>query len=412
MKDTGTRIDEAVALIENENFQNTGADQQANRYRANWLRLQAEFSNLTFAYGTIGPNPLNNESWQKGGGSSVLIKAVAKFKMKLAKKRVIQERRRKEGRAHEQGGYQREFDNLPAITRRGALKGLAKDMYDPGPRANELARRGCQMMDMYYGDDGNHNNHLWRLRRPLIAELVHYAMEFHRPRTWVNRAKGQGDGRWVRPAEKPFDPNKPGWQAFKEAFPNAKNPGNWHQPATTAVYGQSATKEMSKIIRECVREFGGTIIFDIKGVFGHNLLGPAATRHVGDTDLELEDILNSVRGRITTDVIPFGNGYVHFKWGGRSVVPTRAHFLMNWNWNPRFGGKTMNTMFNRKGEPGANMFWTDYLEAIMTNDLTHGLSPNWNKLEDFPHGTVVAPHGRGKAAAIEELADVLSGTRA
>lgn len=408
MKSTEARIDDAIRLMSPANNANAAANQAQDPYNANLQRLDREFSNTTFAYGTVGPNPLNGESWQQGGGSSVLIKAVAKFKLKLRKKQFIEARRQARGQAPGQGGYAQEFDRLPAFTRRRALQGLFDDMYDPGPRANELAIQGCQMMDMFYGVPDNHNNHLWRRRNPVIAEFIHYAMEFHQPRTWVER----GHGRWQRPAEIPFDANKPGWQAFKEAFPTAREPGYRHQPATTSAYGQSATKEMSKIIRECVKEFGGTIIFDIKGVFGHNFLGPQATRHLGDTDLELEEIFNTVRGRVTNPVIPFGNGSVHFQWGGRSVVPTRAHFLMNWNWNPRFGGKTMNTMFNRKGEPGSNMFWVDYLETIMTHTHAHGLSANWNKLEDFPQGTPVGPNGTGKAAAIEALAAVLSGTPA
>ena len=408
MKDTATRIYEAMDLIHNKNIQNVTENQQQNLPPDLFiLTLQREFQNTKFIYGTVGSNPINSKNLLVGGGSSTVVRAIAKLKINKRKKDTEKIYRYKNLPANDP--RQRKFHQLPKFIQRKALEDLVKNTYDPGARINQLILQGCQMMDMYYGVHGNESNYLWRKRNQVIAEFIHYAMQFHTPHhTWEKA----GHERWERPAQMPFDPNKPGWQAFKEAFPTAREPGWRHQPATTAVYGQSATKEMSKIIRECVRSLGGTIIFDLKGVYGHNLFGPHTTRHLGDTDLELEDILNSVNGRITTSVIPFGEGHVEFQWGGKPVVPTRAHFLVNWNWNPLASGITMNTSFNRRGEPGADFGWVDYLNAVMSDNYLHGLSPNWEKLDHFPPEFAEGTNGQENAAAIEALAGFLSGTPA
>ncbi|NBC34231.1 MAG: hypothetical protein GVY13_16265 [Alphaproteobacteria bacterium] len=130
---------------------------------------------------------------------------------------------------------------------------------------------------------------------------------------------------------------------------------------------------------------------------------------LSDTDVELEDILNSVNGRLTTSVIPFGQGRVQFHWGGKPVVPTRAHFLVNWNWSPERGGRLMNTRCNRQGEPGADFSWEDYLDAVMTYNHMHGLSNNWEKLNNFPPEIAAYGNGPARAAAIEAFAHVLRG---
>lgn len=398
MKDTATRINEALEQINIGNFNPDPASskdvQRLAKYASNYTSLKGQFRNIKFVYGTTGPNALNKNNFQNNGGSSAIVRAVNKIRLRARKnnlKRI----------------YNRQnFESIPAFIRKKALESLVANTYDPGPRVAELIKNGGQMMDMYYGVHGNHSNHIWQDRNVIIAEFLHHAMQFHfAHKTWEEKKKPHG--KWVHP-ERPFNPDKPGWLAFREAFPHAADPGWKHQPATTEVYGQSATKEMSKIIRECIKMFGGTIVFDIKGVFGHNLFG-LENRYMGDTDLELEDILNSFRGRITSSTIPFGQGQVQFQWGSRPVVPTRAHFLVNWNFNRRFGGGTMNTMFNRNGEPGSGIYWIDYLEAVMSDEQVNGLPPNWYKLNDFPPEIAAGPHGQGKAAAIEALADVLTG---
>ena len=396
MTDTATRMERALAAMTGAFNPTPIQNQQQDRTEANRAALRQVFGNTTFIYGTTGPNYIKGQNCQAGGGSCGVAKAVFRFKANVIRKRAV----RRNGN-----------NNLPpAVEARtqALLRDAADDMYDAGPRMVRLAEHGYQMMDMYYGKPNNNNNHLWRRRNNCIAEFLHYAMDFHHAhaatgrRHWTNPRHG----RWDTP-ELAFDPNMPGWRAFQLAFPGANQPGYYDQPSTTGAYGQSATKEMSKIIRECIKLYGGTLIFEVKGVFGHNLFGPETTRHLTDTDVELDDVLRSV-GRLTDQPrVPFGQGTVEFQWGGRPQAPTRAHFLINWN----FSGTAINTNANRVGEPGATYDWQDYLENAFSDNYMHGLSDNWEKLPHFPANFNANLSRANKDYAIRALARCLSAPR-
>lgn len=298
-------------------------------------QLETAFRQAPFIYGTVGPNALRRNAqpganglhgWVPGTGNPV-ARAVA----------LLIERARRGAGPLGNFATQRDFN-----------------LYDPGPRTIALIRGGYQMMDMYYGSA----NDLFRSRNNVIAELVHYAMHFNK--------LGQ------RAA---FDPNQSGRAAYMAAFPGAGE--GWRDNHGTDVnYGQSATKEMSKIIRRGIQEFGGTLIFEGKGVFGAGIFDPRA--YQGDTDLEAQALLGNFNLPQTPQVA-LGNGTLEFQWGGIPTVPTRAHFLTNWN----YAGTAQHRTVNRTTNDPA-MVWRDYVEQLM--GPRHGLRPVWNNFANFPPG--------------------------
>ncbi len=331
MPSTNTRFQQAI---------DTFCDQYGRRTRgpaAARLKLANAFRQTPFIYGTVGPNALRRDAqpqpnglhnWQAGTGS-VLARAVA----------LLIQRARANPQA--QGvAVQRDFD-----------------LYDPGARTIALVRNGYQMMDMYYGSA----NDLFRNRNEVIAEFVHYAMYFHR--------RGQ------RPA---FDPNVSGRAAFMAAF-NTLAEGWTNQHCTDVEYGQSATKEMSKIIRKGIAEFGGELIFEGQGVFGAGVFDPTA--YQGDTDKEAQELLQYYVHPQTPHA-PFGNGQITFHWGGVPTVPTRALFLTNWNFGGIAHARAMHSRWNRFNQDDPARPWREYVEKLM--GAAHGLRPIWNNLANFP----------------------------
>lgn len=280
--------------------------------------VKEQFRNSTFIYGTVGPNALHN-GWGATGNP------VARAGLHWIN----------QARAHPHSIFRKRIIRL----------------YDPGPRTAALVKDGLQMMDMYYGM----NNDLFRNRNLHIAEFVHRVMGF---------------------AERgvPFDPNMSGRDAFFAAFPGAQE-GWYKQGVTDAAYGQSATKEMSKTIREGIRRFGGKLIFEGKSVYGAGIFDPHARQ--GDTDLEAQELFQYLVWPVTPRV-PFGNGTLEFQWGGRATTPTRAHFLSNWNW----GGSTTHGPRNRVNQDNVNDPWREYLKNVMGK--RHGLRLIWHNFANVP----------------------------
>lgn len=310
------------------------------------ILITTAFRNSTFIYGTTGPNALQN----KGTGNPV-----ARAASILATRATSNQTNK--------------------------LFGRTFLIYDPGPRTEQYIARGHQMMDMYYGNGGG----IFRLRDPVIAQFLHLVMEF--------------DERDVA-----FDPHMSGRDAFMKAF-KTRIDGWVDQPCTDAAYGQSATKEMSKIIREGIRRFGGKIIFEGKAVFGAGIFhwGPAR-----DTDVEAQQLFSHFN-RPKTPYARFGKGSLEFQWGGRATTPTRAHFLTNWTFDE---SRRVHGIANRKYPSNANAKWEDYLRRILSN--CHGLRPIWNRFDDFPVGflgptdlELLQSREKQTAFAIKRLATML-----
>jgi len=179
------------------------------------------------------------------------------------------------------------------------------NLFDPGRRAEVYLAGGYQMMDMYYGQAGNN---VYKLRNPVIAEFVHYAMGF----------------------KTAFTEKESGRDAYMFHFKTTAEGWRDGGPANTA-YGISATKEISRIIRWGIQTMGGKLIFEGRELFYSQVFDTLAMR-VSDTDLEAQELFKFFVPN--TARVPFGKGTVIFNWAGKETVPTKYHFMTNW----KFGG--------------------------------------------------------------------------
>lgn len=286
--------------------------------------VKSQFRESVFIYGTVGPSALHS-----GGRGNPVARAAAHW-----------------------------VRNTQQHKPRSMIAQRTFNFYDAGPRTAELIKGGHQMMDMYYGM----NNNLFRNRKINIAEFVHLAMEF--------------DQKGRKPK---FDPNVSGRDAFMEAFPGAGEGWMKHND-TTAAYGHSATKEMSKLIREGIKRFGGKLIFEGKSVFGAGVFDPNA--YQGDTDLEAQELFKSFRFPVTPRV-PFGEGTLEFQWSGIPTTPTRAHFLTNWS----YAGAKVHSLVNRAAPGAPKDQWKNFVEKVLSDQ--HGLRAIWNNFQNFPPGMIV-----------------------
>jgi hypothetical protein len=230
------------------------------------LKLKQAFNSVTFVYGTMG----------KG---SAIVSGLKRWA----------------GRARSGAGDQQ------------AEKVISRELnlFDPGRRAEVYLGGGYQMMDMYYGQAGND---IYKLRNPVIAEFVHYAMGFKTAFT----AKESGRDAYMFH----FKTKVEGW---REGGP------------ANAAYGITATKEISRIIRWGIQTMGGKLIFEGRELFYSQVFDTNAMR-VSDTDLEAQELFKFFTPGASK--AGFGKGQVIFNWSGKETVPTKYHFLTNW----KFGG--------------------------------------------------------------------------
>jgi hypothetical protein len=231
------------------------------------IKLKKAFNSVTFVYGT------------QGKGSTIVrgLKAWA-------------------GRAKK---------TSPGDVQAGKVIERELNLFDPGRRAEVYLAGGYQMMDMYYGQEGNG---VYKLRNPDIAEFVHYAMGF----------------------KTSFTMKESGRDAYMAHFKTKAEGWRDGGPAND-VYGISATKEISRIIRWGIQTMGGKLIFEGRELFYSQVFDTNAMR-VSDTDLEAQELFKFFTPGAAR--VAFGKGTVIFNWAGKEVVPTKYHFMTNW----KFGG--------------------------------------------------------------------------
>lgn len=179
------------------------------------------------------------------------------------------------------------------------------NLFETGRRGSAYLSGDRQMMDLYYGQAGTflHLN-----RNPVIAEFVHYAMDF----------KGE------------FSMRRSGRDEYIHTFRTGIEGWAWNSPSIKKYNGLTATKEMSRIIRWGIANFGGTLIFEGKDVYYSQVFDPSAPR-VGDTDLEARELFKYFKPACSN--VKYGKGKLIFHWNGKETVPTKSHFISNWKWN-------------------------------------------------------------------------------
>jgi hypothetical protein len=272
------------------------------------LKLKQAFNSVTFVYGT------------QGKGSAIVsgLKSWA-------------------GRAKANAQPSPADQNLEKIVNREL------NLFDPGRRAQVYLAGGYQMMDMYYGQAGND---VYKLRNPVIAEFVHYAMGF----------------------KTSFTAKETGRDAYMTHF-KSKTEGWRETPETAAAYGGlTATKEISRIIRWGIQTMGGTLVFEGRELFYSQVFDTTAMR-VSDTDLEAQELFKFFSPGTAQAV--FGKGTIIFNWCGKQTVPTKYHFLTNW----KFGG------MDRDNKP---LMHTKSNLGALSFDAQPSFRPIWNNFIDVP----------------------------
>ena len=315
-------------------------------------RVKAAFSFSSFIYGTAGPKAL-----QYGGRGNPATAALKHWHAKTAQS-VRNVRPDAAGRPRTAQRY----NNL--------LRSLR--LYDPGPRTAQYIKRGHQMMDCYFGMD----NWLHFRRIPIIAEFVHYVMEFSGPFSMAVSGKEAAKATFRVKAAGEKDDDL-GWKT-------AEIEGKYGA-------GMSTTKEISKIIRTAIYLWGGTIIFEGKAVYGASIFDKKARQ--GDTDLEAQELFKYFSPG-SSHAVPFGRGRVEFQWGGVNTVPTKAHFVTNWNY-----------MHNGLVHTDQNRPSIDKILQLFSDG--HGLRPIWNNFVDFPR-ELGASSPQHILESIEMLSDLVT----
>ncbi len=191
-----------------------------------------------------------------------------------------------------------------------AEKGIARklNIFEPGVRVGTYLSGDIQMMDMYYGMEGNN---LYQKRDPVIAEFIHHVMGYKQPFSM------QQSGRDM--FMKNSKGNIEGWEPSKWTRDGRKIEGPRYN-------GNTATVEISRAIRWGLQFYGGKLIFEGKEVYYSQVFN--MTGFKGDTDREAISLFQYFQPNLST--VKFGRGTITFYWNGREVVPTHCHFLSNW----------------------------------------------------------------------------------
>lgn len=265
-------------------------------------RMKQAFQTKTFSYGTSG----------KGGG----VAKVSGMMANAIKNGVALKKRDKQGRVI---GTTRAFSSRDPSA-------PVYSVFQAGVRQTTQRSGNLQMMDMFYGD-AEWGGNLGDRADPDIMAFVMYATKLKFLPGWEQL------NTWPVPFPPPGD--NPYQVLLRMGIPK----GYWDTPLTTAVYGDddwghrpmSATKEISRIIRWGVGEFGGTIIFEGAEVYYDQVFNKR--ERLADTDLEARVFFQYFTPGLSEAT--FGRaGKVIFHWHGKPTVPSKLLFLTSWNFNP------------------------------------------------------------------------------
>jgi hypothetical protein len=206
-----------------------------------------------------------------------------------------------------------------------AKQGSRGYAFQTGIRQTAQRANNSQMMDMYYGDGGDIIHRV----DPYILRFVMYAAKL---RPWPG--PGIHVDPWpplpngTQPADHPY------FAFAQRGVTKAWDPG----PITTQIYGNddwgnplTGTKELSRIIRWCVGEFGGTITFEGAEVYYNQVF--KNTGRLSDTDVEARCFFAFFLKGLSRATFGRGHGTVIFHWRGVETVPSKLHFLTSWAWS-------------------------------------------------------------------------------
>jgi hypothetical protein len=235
--------------------------------------------------------------------------------------------------------------------------GDAERTYNPGPRGIHYLRemdgeggKNQQMMDMYYG--GQQYEAWQTMRDPIIGEYIHrmmgYEGEYNQAESpdttfrknfplgadtsiWKDRWLNRG---WSENSKRNANPE------LKQAATQAGIPADWTED-------KSATMEISRIVREGLKKYGGTLVFEGNQVFWSGVFVQGVDS--SDTDVEAKAILPLFAKTPGASRVPIGKGFYVFHWKGKECAPRRRYFLSLWR---SYDGRSKLTGGIEVGESG------------------------------------------------------------
>ncbi|MBQ0733527.1 DUF4157 domain-containing protein [Aquimarina celericrescens] len=197
----------------------------------------------------------------------------------------------------------------------------------------------AQMMDMYYGGQEFETWHM--MANPIIGEYIHkmmgYAGDYDHTEsmdTTFRKNYPLGGGNWEnqgwsansRPRNFLLDGKKdhPDENFFKYLYLEGWDPDI------------SATMEISRIIREGVQKFGGTIVFEGSEVTNQSHFVAAKFGDRRDTNMEASALLPEFAAQPGKSRVGYGAGELVFHWLGEEKTPTRKLFLKHWAYKANY----------------------------------------------------------------------------
>ena len=211
---------------------------------------------------------------------------------------------------------------LDTLTQRKKSGRRPIDYYFPGERAKayirgrdaEDATPEALMMDMYYGQAGTT---LHELRNPVIGKYVHQGMKYEGAYDQHTSGRDAYMATYSTGAQSGVE----GWQ-----WPKAPQGALFHHPDTGEAL--TGTMEISRLIRDGIQRYGGTLVFECKYVYQAGNFVPGARQ--GDTNKEAVALFPHLAKRPGQSSVPFGVGRLVFHWGGKETVPTQWLFRSHW----------------------------------------------------------------------------------
>lgn len=210
-----------------------------------------------------------------------------------------------------------------------------------------------QMMDMYYGGQEFEAWHM--MRNPVIGEYIHKMMGY--AGEYDHSESPDTTFRKNFPLDGNVENNENrGWSQNSKPSKNSKmnaTPEGWEDD-------MSATMEISRLIREGVMKWGGTIVMEHKNVVWDNIFG--SRNRFGDTDKEIESFME-VFLKEKSSICSWGKGKLIYTYGGTPEAITKSRVRNDfWYGGSNDTDRPKITAQNETQFIKSNLIWYNQLE--------------------------------------------------
>jgi hypothetical protein len=259
-------------------------------------------------------------------------------------------------------------------------------IFQAGPRQHVQRTHNHQMMDMYYGDEESGGN-LKDRADPDILAFVMYAIKLKFLNGW------QEHNTWLK------SPDSSGNHPYSVLKNMGIAQAYYTSPQTDLMYGKddwnqqymTATKEISRVIRWGIQEYGGTLVFDGAEVYYDQVF--SQRDRLADTDLEARILFQYFEPNKSW--ARFGQGKIEFHWHGKEVVPSKLLFLTSWVFNDFAARQWFKLVHEGNFAPSLSGLKNNpdqqYLSVLQEKeiwDIRTGVEflDIWNNFSTFPQG--------------------------